>query len=279
MQVVQQGWERRAERRGGTVTALTTARDADGQTFVFAATAVGIRRSTDGGRTWEAQDAGGGAPFVTTLAPSLDFANDQTLFIGTADGCYRSTDAGRNWQLILMGGRMFALAVVPGKDPTGTLFVGTELDGIILSEDAGRNWDNANPGLLDLTILALGFSPRYAQDGTGFAATSAGLYRTRNGGKSWRQVDLPMEDPAVQCLAISPDFATDKLVFAGTETDGLLRSDNAGATWNEVEALAGRSVAAVAFSADGSRIAAATNEGVAISENGGETWQTTGADL
>src|SRR5215212_2215444 len=165
MQVVQQGWERLAERRGGTVTALTTARDAEGATTVFAATAVGIRRSTDGGQTWQAQDAGGGAPFVTALAPSLDFANDHTLFIGTADGCYRSTDAGRNWQIILTGGRMFALAIVPSKTPTGTLFVGTELDGIIISEDGGRSWDNANPGLLDLTILALAFSPRFSQDG------------------------------------------------------------------------------------------------------------------
>ncbi len=279
MQVVQQGWERLSERRGGTVTALTTARGADGASVVFAATAVGIRRSTDAGRTWEAQDAGGGAPFVTALAPSLDYARDQTLFIGTADGCYRSTDGGLNWQLALTGGRMFALAVVPGDDPVGTLFVGTELDGIIRTDDGGRTWDGANPGLLDLTILALAFSPRFAQDGTGFAATAAGLYRTRNGGKSWRQVDLPIADPAVQCLAVSPDFATDKLVFAGTEADGLMRSDDAGATWDEVAGLTGRSVSALVFSADGSRIAAATNEGVALSDDSGETWRTSGAEL
>ncbi len=279
MQVVQQGWERLAERRGGTVTALTAAGDSGGATVVFAATAVGIRRSTDGGRTWEAQDVGASAPFVTALAPSLDFANDQTLFIGTADGCYRSIDAGRNWQAVLTGGRMFALAAVPGQSATGTLFVGTELDGILRTDDGGRNWDNANPGLLDLTILALAFSPRFAQDGTGFAATAAGLYRTRNGGKSWRQVELPTEDPAVQCLAISPDFGADKLVFAGTETDGLLRSENSGATWDTVESLTGRSISAIAFSADGATIAAATNEGVALSDDSGETWRTTGEDL
>ncbi len=279
MQVVQQGWELLAERRGGTVTALAAAQDAAGGTIVFAATAVGIRRSTDSGRTWEAQDAGASAPFVTALAPSLDFANDQTLFIGTADGCYRSTDAGRNWQVVLTGGRMFALAAVPGNNPSGTLFVGTELDGIIRTDDDGHNWDNANPGLLDLTILALAFSPRFAKDGTGFAATAAGLYRTRNGGKSWRQVELPIEDPAVQCLAISPDFQSDKIVFAGTETDGLLRSEDAGATWDSVESLVGRSISAIAFSQDGGIIAAATNEGVAISEDSGETWLTTGEEL
>ena len=279
MQAVQQDWERLAVRRGGTVTALTTARDAEGATILFAATAVGIRRSTDGGRTWVAQDTGASAPFVTALAPSLDYANDQTLFIGTADGCYRSIDGGKSWQLALTGGRMFALVMVPGKEPAGTLFVGTELDGIIRTDDGGRNWGNANPGLLDLTILALAFSPRFAQDGTGFAATAAGLYRTRNGGKSWRQVDLPFEDPAVQCLALSPDFARDKLILAGTESDGLLRSDDAGATWDEVPSLAGRSVSAIVFSADGARLAAATGKGIAISNDGGESWALAGADL
>jgi WD40 repeat protein len=279
MQVVQQGWEQLAERRGGTVTALTAVPGADGQSVVFAATAVGIRRSLDGGQTWEAHDVGASAPFVTALAPSLDYANDQMLFIGTAEGCYRSTDGGRNWQMALTGGRIFALATVPGEQPSGTLFVGSELDGILRTDDAGRNWGNANPGLLDLTILALAFSPRFAADGTGFAATAAGLYRTRNGGKSWRQVELPIDDPAVQCLAISPDFATDKLIFAGTETDGLLRSENSGTTWDVVESLSGRSISAIIFSPDGSTIAAATNEGIAISADGGETWRTTGTDL
>lgn len=279
MQVVQQGWERLAEREGGTVTALTVARDGAGRPVVFAATAVGIRRSLDGGRSWIAEDAGHGAPFVTALAPSASFASDQTLFIGTADGCYRSTDGGKEWQAILVGGRIFALATTPGPEAVGTLFVGTESDGIVRTDDGGRNWGHANPGLLDLTILALAFSPRFANDGTGYAATAAGLYRTRNAGKSWRQVELPIDDPAVQCLGISPDFAGDKTVYAGTEANGLFRSDDAGNSWEALEALGECSVAALAFSDDGALIAAATSEGIAISTDGGETWATGGADL
>lgn len=285
MQVVQQGWERLAEREGGTVTALVGARDGDGKTILFAATAVGIRHSLDGGQTWIAQDAGHGAPFVTALAPSVNFASDHTLFIGTADGCYRSTDAGQNWNPILLGGRIFGLSITPAgvrdtaAEEFGTLFVGTESDGIIRTDDGGRNWGHANPGLLDLTVLALAFSPRFAQDGTGFAATAAGLYRTRNGGKAWRQVELPIDDPAVQCLGISPNFASDKTVYAGTEANGLFRSDDSGATWEQVEDLGERSVSALTFSADGGLIAAATSEGIAVSTDDGATWQTSGQEL
>ena len=279
MQVVQQGWERLAEREGGTVTALTAAQDRAGQTVLFAATAVGIRRSLDGGQTWIAQDIGHGAPFVTALAPSANFANDHTLFIGTADGCYRSTDGGQNWHPILTGGRIFGLSITPSKEEVGTLFVGTESDGIIRTDDGGRNWGHANPGLLDLTVLALAFSPRFAQDGTGFAATAAGLYRTRNGGKAWRQVDLPIDDPAVQCLGVSPNFATDKTVYAGTEANGLFRSDDSGATWEQIADLGDRSVSALTFSADGELIAAATSDGIAVSTDDGATWQVRGQEL
>lgn len=283
MQVVETtGWERLAEREGGTVTALASARDGDGRGVLFAATAVGIRRSLDGGQTWIAQDIGQGAPFVTALAPSATFATDQTLFIGTADGCYRSIDAGKNWHPILTGGRIFGLSITPGSgkgEDLGSLFVGTESDGIIRSDDGGRTWGHANPGLLDLTVLALAFSPRFAQDGTGFAATAAGLYRTRNGGKAWRQVELPVDDPAVQCLGVSPAFATDKTVYAGTEADGLFRSDDAGNTWEEIEALSGQSVAALAFSADGGLVAAATSNGIAVSTDDGATWSIGGGEL
>lgn len=279
MQVVQQGWEQLAEREGGTVTALASARDGEGRVILFAATAVGIRHSLDGGQTWVARDAGHGAPFVTALAPSASFATDRTLFIGTADGCYRSTDAGQNWHAILVGGRIFALSITASKEPVGTLFVGTESDGIIRTDDGGRNWGHANPGLLDLTVLALACSPRFAQDGTGFAATAAGLYRTRNGGKAWRQVELPVEDPAVQCLGVSPNFATDKTVYAGTEANGLYRSDDAGNTWEQVADIGDRSVSALAFSDDGGLIAAATSDGIAVSTDDGATWRTGGQDL
>ena len=68
MQVLQQGWERLAERRGGTVTALATARDDQGEATVFAATAVGIRLSNDAGQTWVAQAAGGVVSHVMIAA-------------------------------------------------------------------------------------------------------------------------------------------------------------------------------------------------------------------
>lgn len=277
-----EGWERLASHEGGTVVALTTVRSGgDERVTLFAATAAGLFRSEDGGRRWS---PGGDAPLplLTVVAPSSRFAENQSLFAGTQTGCYRSTDAGRTWQHTLSGGRIFAIAVLPGVGEEESVFVGTQQDGILRSDDGGRTWAGANPGLLDLTVLALAFSPDAARDLTGFAATTSGLYRTRNGGKSWREVEWPLDEPAVQCLAISPAFPRDRFVLAGTERDGLWRSDDGGATWNAVPGLPAGGIGAIAFSppdAESRLIAVATDGGVALSRDGGETWNLTGEAL
>jgi photosystem II stability/assembly factor-like uncharacterized protein len=144
------------------------------------------------------------------IAASPGFARDRTLFAGGRNGLYRSRDAGTTWTHVLAEGHVMTLALTPE-----ILFAGTEQDGILRSEDAGRTWTSANPGLLDLTVLALAVSPTFDVDATGLAATASGLYRTRNSGKSWREVDLGME-AAVQCLALSPAFAEDRLARAGS---------------------------------------------------------------
>jgi photosystem II stability/assembly factor-like uncharacterized protein len=279
---VSSSWKRLAGRTGGTIAGLATATTADGATIVFAATAIGLHRSSDAGRTWTPASVGSIAPFVEVVAPSPNFGRDRTIFVGTRNGLYRSLDGGATWQLMLVGSRMLAIALAPHYAKENLLFAGTETDGALRSPDAGRSWTSSNPGLLDLTVLAIALSPDFERDQTGFLATASGLYRTRNAGKSWRAVELALEEPAVQCLAVSPAFADDRLVLAGTEADGLLRSEDAGATWEVVPELAEQGVTAIAFSTrypERPVIAAATIAGVAISTDAGATWRTTGQHL
>ncbi len=275
------GWERLASHEGGTVVALATAPADHGGVTLFAATATGLFSSADAGRRW----LPGGVtplPLLSVVAPSARFAENRLLFAGTQTGCYRSTDAGSTWRQTLSGGRVFAMAVVPGANGEESVFIGTQQDGILRSDDGGQTWAGANPGLLDLTVLALAFSPDAGRDLTGFAATTSGLYRTRNGGKSWREVALPLDEPAVQCLALSTAFARDQLVFAGTECDGLWRSDDGGANWDAVPGLPDGGIGAIAFSSrdtESRRVAVATDAGVALSDNNGATWRLTDAPL
>lgn len=232
---------------GGTIGGLARATAEDGAALVFAATSVGVYRSTDGGRSWTLPGTGSSVPFAESLAASPGFAHDQTLFVCAGDGLYRSTDGGATWHQVLVGSRMLSVTVSPGDVPDAVVLVGTEADGVLRSADLGRTWAGANAGLMDLTAIAVALSPWFASDHVGFAGTPSGLYRTRNAAQSWRAVETGVVEPAVQCMAVSPNFAEDRLVLAGTEADGLLVSNDAGTTWHTPPTLAGRCVTAVAF--------------------------------
>jgi photosystem II stability/assembly factor-like uncharacterized protein len=267
------GWELVATHPGGTVANLSAVADADESTLVFATTPAGLHYSSDGGQTWATTTLGLFGPTVHVAAVSPGFARDRTLLVGTEDTLFRSRDAGATWHAVLTGCRMLALGLSPFFEDDHVVFVGTERDGALRSDDGGEHWLSANPGMLDLTVLAVALSPRFDVDRTAFAATASGLYRSRNGGKSWRAVALPGDDPAVQCLGISPTFGDDRLVLAGTEADGLLRSDDGGTTWRVVSGLDEPAVTAVAFAPDGAAIVAGVREGVAISSDGGTSWR------
>ncbi|MFN8526152.1 MAG: hypothetical protein U0821_23875 [Chloroflexota bacterium] len=264
------GWRPFSSLTGGTVACFAPHNPAKSQRVV-AGSGVGVHESLDGGRSWSTLSVGTLPPPVEVLAGHGD-----VLFAGCAGGLYKSADGGHTWRQVLTECRATAAAVAPDYAESGLVFAGTERDGIVRSDDGGTNWTSSNPGLLDLSVLALALSPEFARDHTGFAATTTGLYRTRNAGKAWRIVALPVEEPAVECLAVSPSFATDRLVLAGTDGHGLLISRDAGAKWAVVSELDRETVTAVHASATtaGLVLLAATPDRVLQSLDGGESWQT-----
>ena len=157
----QVGWERVASGSGGTVGGLATAL-VDGRSVVFAATAVGIHCSWDGGQTWKPSGVRNTVPFVEVVAPSARFEQDRTIFACAGDGLYRSSDGGEAWQPVLVGSRMLSVASSQTDGPEAMVLAASETDGVLRSEDGGRTWTGANAGLLDLTALALALSPQFA---------------------------------------------------------------------------------------------------------------------
>jgi photosystem II stability/assembly factor-like uncharacterized protein len=196
--VLRSTWERIATHYGGTVAGLAEFTNDMDQRLVFAATPVGVYRSTDAGLRWSQPGVSPTVPLADLVAVSPHFGRDQTLFACGVDGLHRSSDGGDTWQRVLVGSRMLAVTIAAGTTHDGlVVFAGTEADGILRSEDSGRTWSGANAGLLDLTAICLAVSPCFESDRTGFAGTASGLYRTRNGGRAWRAVETGLEDPAV----------------------------------------------------------------------------------
>ncbi|HIC92624.1 MAG TPA: glycosyl hydrolase, partial [Anaerolineae bacterium] len=72
-----------------------------------------------------------------------------------------------------------------------TVFVGLDV-GAYKSTDGGLTWRAANAGLpsredgTPAAVVALALSPRFAADGTLFAALAeGGVYKSTDGGQSW----------------------------------------------------------------------------------------------
>jgi hypothetical protein len=119
-------WDRRSQ-----LVVLDFAVSPDDPQVVVAATDLGLRRSTDGGRTWKSV---AGAPDLTLVAWDGDLVGI------TADGAVNASgDAGRTWSPRgEIGGEPQAMALAAVDGPQ--LFVAVAERGILESRDGGRTF-------------------------------------------------------------------------------------------------------------------------------------------
>ncbi len=204
---------------------------------VFLGSSNGVFRSTDAGDEW-LQVPGGGRDVTTpAVAVSPAYEADSTVFAGTFDGVFRSTDGGETWRRTSEGlgdARVWALAVSPEFTSDRTLFAATAT-GVFRSADGGHTWEAPTAGLPDLRVYSLDVSPEFGVDRTLFAGTSGGLFRSTDGGGSWTRLREGLRDgSSVFAVKVSPDFQSDRTVYAGTDSEGVMRSVDAGQSWEPV---------------------------------------------
>jgi len=166
---------------------------------VYAATAAGLWRSTDGGRTW-ARAAASGLDDVTSVAVGLPpDGGPGPVYAGTEPSrLFRSDDGGITWR------ELHGLAALPSAptwsfpprpethhvrwiapDPArpGRLYVAIEAGALVHSADGGETWhDRVRGGPYDTHTLAV---HPHAPDRL-YSAAGDGYFESRDGGASWR---------------------------------------------------------------------------------------------
>jgi hypothetical protein len=214
-----------------------------GQAEIYAATNIGVFRSTTGGRSWA--PAGGGLTSlpVQSLAVSMEGAVGGDIYAGTyGGGVFRTANHGQSWQKCtanLGGTDVYALACAPVEGGGINLFAGVHSKGVFLSTDKGDSWKAVNNGLLDFGVYAL-----LSYSGTSgtsylFAGTNAGVFRSTNNGTSWEVSGLTWG--AIFHVVVVPTRTGGADLFAGMYvgmkdsifTDGVFRSTDNGSTWTE----------------------------------------------
>lgn len=247
-----------------TLYALTSSADA-----LYAARASGLYRSDDGGASWHNLFTALDEPAAATAIA----ASGPTLLVGTNGAVLRSDDAGASWQVVALASPpplVTALALSPTFAEDGIVLAATDEDGVFLSDDRGTSWIPWNFSLIDKSVYALALSPHFAHDQTVFAGTQTGLFVSRNGGRGWQ--DLPFPDDAPPILSLYA--AHDGTLVAGTESQGLYASSDAGQTWarQAADAITG-SVQAILAHPARPAVLWALAETALFCTSDGQTWQ------
>jgi photosystem II stability/assembly factor-like uncharacterized protein len=157
----------------------------------------GVRRSVDGGRTW--QDCGLPEPGVFSLAVSAPY---RVVYAGSEPSrLFRSNDQGESWTeleaLLELPSRpnwsfpprpwtSHVRWIAPSPHDAELLLVGIELGGLMRSSDGGRSWQDHRPGAQP-DVHSLAWHPHAA--GYAYEAGGGGAALSTDAGLTWQPAD------------------------------------------------------------------------------------------
>ena len=201
----------------------------------------------------------------------------------------RTTSASTWYPLGPVGmGRVDCIVIDPIDH--STIYVGAACGGVWISHDGGTTWTSNTDNFPSLSVGDIAVNPQhtdtlYAATGDGFAYIpgsesafnifwgglySAGVMQSTDGGSSWHTTGLTYLQPnnaIIQKLLIHPN--NPNILLAATR-HGILRTTDAGATWNLVDT---GHVFSMAFHSNApDTIYAVNTSDLRVSYDAGATW-------
>jgi len=161
--------------------------------------------------------------------------NPDIIYVATNDYIYKTRDGGQTWTNLSRGmshSRVISMALDPAYP--ATVYAGTKGDAVYKSYDGGQRWVSQRVGLDDVTISSVVnqfiFDPG---DNTHlFAATTMGVFETKNAGESWaKRMDGMKEVLMVVTLGLDPTRPS--ILYAGT-SGGVYKSVDLAGHWEKV---------------------------------------------
>jgi photosystem II stability/assembly factor-like uncharacterized protein len=209
---------------------------AAGEGRLFLGTEQGVLRSTDLGTTWESASP----EVMQQSVRAIRALDEKTLIAGASDGVFRSTDAGSTWTFVYgTGSSIFNVLCIAGG-PHGELYIGTGFgmgggpspsipNGRVLkSADSGLTWDGTGPGRTRLDLDRNVLSVAVDRQGYVYAIDEpfGQITRSTDGGTTWQ--NLQAYGPVLSDIAVGNDGH----LYLALQSRGILRSTNAGASWD-----------------------------------------------
>ncbi len=246
----------------------------------------GLRRTRDGGETWE--DVGLPEPGVFSLAVS-------TAGGAVYAGCepsrlFRSDDGGDSWRALdalleLPSQPTWSFPprpwtshvrwIAPSPHDADLLLVGIELGGLMRSTDGGETWEDHRPGAQP-DVHSLAWHPR--EPGRAYEAGGGGSAWSDDAGETWRPADEGRDRHYTWSVAPDPSDPDVWFVSASTgpfaahggrDAQARIYRREGGEPWAEVADPGGAMPYALAFAREGRLFAALSNGRIL----GGDDWR------
>jgi photosystem II stability/assembly factor-like uncharacterized protein len=284
----------------------------DDPDVIFAGTADGPYRSTDGGDHWHKLDFP--EPNVMIWSLTTHPTRPNVMYAGAAPiALYRSLDGGDTWHRLRSAispahceragfdSRVLRITVDPNRPDD--VYAALEVSGVIRSADGGETWSDMSAPLIQfagqpryqsnvggrhcglcegmLDSHATAISP--AASGTVFLGLRMGLFRSDDRGTTWHDTEIGRFSPLTYCHDVVVSTHDPRVLYtclspAAFSTDGsLYRSHDLGATWRRIDHGVKAESTLMAVSehpSDPARLCCVTRGGQVFgSENGGESWR------
>jgi photosystem II stability/assembly factor-like uncharacterized protein len=200
--------------------------------ILYAATAHGLFKSTDGTASWKLMKTGFEDSWVSSL--EIDPKTPRTMYARTAfSGVFKTTDGGTRWTAMSEGiAGIFVATVAVDPATPQTVYAGTGGPmvtpvggGVHKSEDGAGGWRNLGLEGDKVSVQVLLIDP--SKPTTIYAGTGSGIYKTEDAGDGWSLIEGDLKGKFVHALAIDP--ATPKTLYAGTtNAGGIYKSTDGG---------------------------------------------------
>lgn len=239
---------------------------ADAQTGLGASTS-GVYRTTDGGTTF--------LPVLSGAATAVDFLS-ASVAVGIVDGNFvRSIDAGATWSTGANAegrNRLFIISsdilIAWGR---GGTFPDYD-DRIFRSVDGGISWTDLGEVIPSDAFAA---PMTFSSPASGIVVASDGegnLHRSANAGLTWTRT-FSTPGPRTGFLGNgAPRFDSAQTGYYGLSEGLVLRSTDAGASWEQISSGSGATINAMDRFANGDMIAAGESGRVLTRSADSETW-------
>ena len=262
-------WRNVGPPRGGRSIAVAGSTERPFE-YYMGTTGGGLWKTTDGGQNWE-PITDGQIGSASIGAVQVCEADPDVVYMGTGetqirgniqqgDGAYKSTDGGETWEHVGLRETQNIARIrihpencdVAWAAAFGKHSASNPERGVYKTTDGGETWRKVlyrseRAGAVDISVDATDPDVIYAAVweawrrswGMSSGGEDSGLFKSTDGGESWTEItgNVGLSDGPVGKIGVAVSPANPNRVWALIEHEpdgGVWRSDDAGATWEQV---------------------------------------------